>query len=356
MDRALAAPRNLSVADLARLISCGEGADAEFVRRAAYGLKVRCSGRKVSMRGIVEIGNVCAKDCHYCGIRKSNSKVERYSLGVDEVFAAARRDAQMGYASLVLQGGEIESEANTRFIEECLERIAPLDLGVTLSLGEQEESVYARWKAAGAARYLLRIETSSKELYSRLHPGSHSWERRRECLAALRRCGYQVGSGTMSSLPGQTAEDMARDIVFLGDIDVDMVGMGPYIPHPDTPLGALPEEKDDAARLTTGLNMIAAARLYLHDVNIASTTALQSLAPDGRERGILSGANVIMPNVTDTGYRRKYQLYRGKPCLDENASQCRSCLERRLASIGESVNYGERGDSLHFKNRTAKGG
>ena len=160
VDRALAAPRNLSVADLARLISCGEGPDAEFVRRAAYGLKVRCSGRKVSMRGIVEIGNVCAKDCYYCGIRKSNSRVERYSLGADAVFDAARRDAQMGYASLVLQGGEIESEANTRFIEECLERIAPLDLGVTLSLGEQEESVYARWKAAGAARYLLRIETS----------------------------------------------------------------------------------------------------------------------------------------------------------------------------------------------------
>ena len=356
LARASARPLALSRDERAALLSLDGEEEVRALFAAAHSVKTAVCGREVALRGLIEAGNVCAKDCLYCGIRRSNGAVERYSLGADDIVRLAEGAAEQGYASLVIQSGEIEGEAHTRMVEDVLRRIAPLDLGVTLSLGEQEESVYARWKAAGAARYLLRIETSSKELYSRLHPGSHSWERRRECLAALRRCGYQVGSGTMSSLPGQTAEDMARDIVFLGEIDVDMVGMGPYIPHPDTPLGVLPEEKDDAARLTTGLNMIAAARLYLHDVNIASTTALQSLAPDGRERGILSGANVIMPNVTDTRYRRKYQLYRGKPCLDENASQCRSCLERRLASIGESVNYGERGDSLHFKNRTAKGG
>ena len=143
-----------------------------------------------------------------------------------------------------------------------------------------------------------------------------------------------------------------RDIVFFGDMDVDMIGMGPYIPHPETPLAAEPQPWDDAGRLRLGLNMIAATRLYLHDVNIAATTALQALAPDGREQGILAGANVMMPNVTDTAYRRRYQLYAGKPCLDENAQQCRDCLERRLAAIGERINYGARGDSAHFAART----
>lgn len=352
LARALERPRNLSVEDLTRLVSLEDPEEQRVVRAAAYDLKCRIIGKLVSMRGIVEIGNVCAKDCHYCGIRRSNTNLERYRLSVDDILRMAEVDAKAGYASIVLQGGEIESEANTVFIEECLRGMAHLDLGVTLSLGEQSEEVYRRWKEAGASRYLLRIETSSPELYARLHPTDHSWTRRVECLAALRRCGYQVGTGVMSALPGQSAEDLARDIVFFGDLDVDMIGMGPYIPHPDTPLAAEPQNFDNAGRLRLGLNMIAATRLYLHDVNIASTTALQALAHDGREQGVLAGANVMMPNVTDVEYRRQYQLYAGKPCLDENAGMCRGCLERRLASIGEKVNYGARGDSLHFKARS----
>ena len=352
LARALERPRNLSVADLTRLVSLEDPEERRIVRAAAYGLKCRIAGKLVSMRGIVEIGNVCAKDCLYCGIRRSNANLERYRLSIDDILRMAEVDAKAGYASIVLQGGEIESEANTVFIEECLRGMAHLDLGVTLSLGEQSEEVYRRWKEAGASRYLLRIETSSPELYARLHPADHSWTRRVECLAALRRCGYQVGTGVMSALPGQSMEDLARDIVFFGDRDVDMIGMGPYIPHPDTPLASEPQTLNNAGRLQLGLNMIAATRLYLHDVNIAATTALQTLAPDGREQGILAGANVMMPNVTDAAYRRRYQLYAGKPCLDENAQQCRGCLERRLAAIGERVNYGARGDSLHFKART----
>lgn len=352
LARAQVRPRNLSVDDLTRLVALEDPAERRAVYAAAYEQKCRVAGKRVSMRGIVEIGNVCAKDCLYCGIRRSNATLDRYRLSVADILRMAEVDAQAGYASIVLQGGEIESEANTAFIEDCLRGMAHLDLGVTLSLGEQTEDVYRRWRAAGAARYLLRIETSSPELYARLHPADHSWTRRVQCLAALRRCGYQVGTGVMCALPGQTMEDLARDIVFFGDMDVDMIGMGPYIPHPETPLAVVPQPWDDAGRLRLGLNMIAATRLYLHDVNIAATTALQALAPDGREQGILAGANVMMPNVTDTAYRRRYQLYAGKPCLDENARQCRGCLERRLAAIGERVNYGARGDSAHFAART----
>ncbi len=348
LERAQARPRNLTVDELVRLVTVSDPGETNLVREAAYRLKCRYSGKLVSMRGIIEIGNVCQKDCYYCGIRRSNAKLERYRLDADDIERMAEVDYRQNYASIVLQGGELESEANTLFIEECLRRIAKFNLGVTLSLGEQEESVYRRWKAAGASRYLLRVETSNPALYARLHPATHSWERRVECLRALRRAGYQVGTGVMSALPGQTAEDLARDILFFGEMDVDMIGMGPYIPHPDTPLGASAPAMPNEERLRLGLNMISAARLYLHDVNIAATTALQALAHDGRERGVLAGANVMMPNVTDTAYRSRYQLYAGKPCLDENAKLCRGCLERRLAAIGESINWGRRGDSPHF--------
>lgn len=351
LEKAMKAPKALDCAELAFLVSLDDPAAIAEMRKAAYALKCRYAGKTVSMRGIVELGNICAKDCYYCGIRKSNANTERYRLSVDDVVRMAENDARQNYASLVLQGGEIESEANTAFIEECLRRIAPLNLGVTLSLGEQTEEVYRRWREAGAERYLLRIETSNPELYARLHPADHVWERRVECLRALRRYCYQVGTGVMSALPGQTADDLARDIAFFGEMDADMIGMGPYIPHGDTPLGKTAPAMSAAERLRIGLNMISATRLYLHDVNIASTTALQALADDGREQGILAGANVMMPNITDTRYRRSYRLYDGKPCLDENALACRGCLERRLALLGETVNYGRRGDSPHYLRR-----
>lgn len=351
IEKALEGPKRLSIEDLAVLVSLEDREERRMAYEAAYSLKCRYSGKVVSVRGIIELGNICAKDCFYCGIRKSNGGLSRYQLSADDVERLAKVNAAQGYASLVLQSGEIEGEEHSSFIEECLRRIAPLNLGVTLSLGEQDEEVYRRWKVAGAARYLLRIETSNPSLYARLHPKDHSWERRVECLRALRRCGYQVGTGVMSALPGQTAEDLARDIVFFGDIDADMIGMGPYIPHRDTPLGKTAPAMPSEERLRLGLNMIAATRLYLHDVNIAATTALQALEDDGREQGILAGANVIMPNITDTRYRRSYQLYEGKPCLDENALLCRACLDARLARVGERIGYGVRGDSPHFAKR-----
>ena len=261
-----------------------------------------------------------------------------------------------GYGNVVLQSGEIESEENTAFIEGVLvgihERCGE-DFGITLSLGEQSDGTYRRWREAGAHRYLLRIETSNPQLYARLHPDGHSWFRRRECLHSLRRNGYQVGSGVMCGLPGQTVHDLAADIEFFAAEDLDMIGMGPYIPHRDTPLGADAEWTPQiaAARLELGLRMIAVTRLHLHDVNIAASTALQALAPDGRERGLLAGANVIMPNVTDVKYRSGYRLYEGKPVDDENSFGSRDSLERSISSIGEGIVWNGRGDSPHWRGR-----
>ena len=351
LSRAKEMARTLSLDEMAEFLSLTRAEDLERLYGAARDVKLRCCGRGVAVRGLVEAGNICAKDCLYCGIRKSNKATERYSLTADEIVAAAEGAKELGYASLVVQSGEIESEDHTRFIEEVLRRIAPLDLGVTLSLGEQTEDVYKRWREAGAERYLLRIETSNRRLYGEIHPAECSWERRVECLRALRRTGYQVGTGVMCALPGQTAMDLAKDIAFYGEMDVDMIGMGPYIPHAETPMGATAPKMSAAERLELGLKMIAVTRLYLHDVNIAAATALQALADDGRERGVMAGANVLMPNVTATRYRRSYKLYDGKPCLDEQASLCRHCLEARLGRIGEELLFGRRGDSAHFHRR-----
>ncbi len=338
------------------LVTLLDWPSAEELFAAAYEVKGREVGRSVSFRGIVEFGNACEKDCLYCGIRKGNAKVRRYRLDADEIVREAEWAFKAGYGSLVLQAGELTGEAHVRFVEEALRRIHGFGgeaFGITLSLGEQTEDVYRRWKAAGAHRYLLRIETSSPALYAKIHPADPSWARRRECLGALRRCGYQVGSGVMIGLPGQSLGDLADDIAFFAAQDRDMIGMGPYIPHPDTPLGREADASADASkrRFELGLHMIAVTRLHLHDVNIAATTALQALDPEGREKGLLAGANVMMPNVTDAAYRPDYQLYAGKPCLDENAACCRGCLERRIASIGESVNWNARGDSPHWRAR-----
>ncbi|MBO7683557.1 MAG: [FeFe] hydrogenase H-cluster radical SAM maturase HydE [Kiritimatiellae bacterium] len=351
LSRAKSRPLSLSREERARLLSLGPGEGAQALFDAARSLKTRLCGREVAMRALLEVGNVCAKDCLYCGIRRSNARAVRYRLGADDIVRLAEDAAEQGYTSLVLQSGELEDDSQTRLVEEVLRRVARLDLGVTLSMGEQSEDVYRRWREAGATRYLLRIETSSPALYGRLHPRGHSWERRVECLRALRRCDYQVGTGVMCGLPGQTAADLADDIGFFADMDVDMIGMGPFIPHPDTPLAG--EPMDPGERLLLGLKMIAVARLHLHDVNIAAATALQALAPDGRERGVLAGANVVMPNATDAEHRRLYRLYAGKPCLDEPSSACLGCLSRRLEAVGEKPLFARRGDSLHYVRRKA---
>lgn len=323
---------------------------------AAYAEKCTRVGKRVSLRGLIEFSNVCGKNCYYCGIRAGNAKVARYRLSEDEIVAAARQAERARYGSVVLQSGEVASEANTAFVERVVSRLHAEfgdALGVTLCLGEQSEETYRRWRAAGAHRYLLRIESSNPELYAKLHPASHSWQARVDCLRTLKRLGYITGSGVMIGVPGQTLEDLAGDIAFFAQEDLDMIGMGPFIPHPDTPLGEglamTPDWKRHQVEL--GCRMIAIARLALKDVNIAATTALEALDPQGREKGLLAGANVMMPNVTPAKYRGDYKLYSDKPCQDESADLVGDVLERRIRSIGEEVNWSDRGDPLHFSRR-----
>jgi len=328
--------------------------DFDSLLARAYAVKKSFFGGRVALRGLVEFSNVCGKNCLYCGIRRDNAGVVRYRMSEDEIVDSAAWAADNGYGSVVLQSGEIKSDDNTAFVERVLSRLHKRfgdSFGVTLSLGEQTRETYARWRDAGAHRYLLRIETSSPELYARLHPADHSWTTRRDCLHTLRELGYVVGSGVMIGLPGQTTSDLANDIRFFRDEDIDMIGMGPFIPTPGTPLGAAEGTPDAPRRLELALRMIAVTRICLGNVNIAAATALQAINPEGREKGLLAGANVVMPNVTPRKYREDYLLYPGKPCTGENSEECRSCLARRIASIGEEIAWGERADPPHFRER-----
>jgi biotin synthase len=347
--------------DLRTLLALDDPADRQRLYQAAYAVKHREVGPVVYLRGLVEVTNICSRDCLYCGIRQGNPAVERYLIDAQEVLDVARWAWDQGFGSAVLQGGERTDATFVAYVEDLvrgMQGFAAGGLGVTLSLGEQSEATYRRWRAAGAQRYLLRIETTNRELFAAIHADDQSFDDRLACLGLLRACGYQVGTGVMIGLPGQTARDLARDVLFMRAEDVDMVGMGPYIPHHDTPMG---DSLGDFAaiagdQLELGLKMIACVRLALRDVNIASTTALQALAPDGRERGLLAGANILMPNLTHTRFRRGYQLYEGKPGLDEGSEESTRALERAVAAIGETVGYHRQGTSPHFRRRTAGSG
>ncbi len=337
--------------ELIQMLSLTDPAELDALYKRAYAIKKEYVGTKVYFRGIIELSNICTKNCHYCGIRSGNPKVQRYVIGKEEILAEARWCYQQSYGSLVLQAGEREDEAWTSFITELIIGIKELSrgqIGITLSLGEQTEDIYRQWFEAGAHRYLLRIEESNTSLYKALHPADHSFSKRLACLRSLRKVGYQTGTGVMIGLPGQTAEHLADDILFFYDEDIDMIGMGPFIPHKDTPLAHLIPGYDSRQALEMGLKMIATTRIALKDINIASTTALQALLTDGRELGLLAGANIIMPNVTDTRFRKGYQLYEGKPGMDENAFSSREKLEESIRSIGETIGYSEWGDSKHF--------
>lgn len=349
---------DLTVADLETLLRLDDPVDLQRLYDAAYAVKVRNVGKVVYLRGLIEVTNLCIRDCLYCGIRLGNDDVERYTIDESEVLADARWAWEQGFGSAVLQGGERCDEAFVGYIERILRGMQEFSeseqvIGVTLSLGEQTEGTYRRWRAAGAQRYLLRIETTNRDLFDSIHADDQSFDARLECLHRLRSCGYQVGTGVMISLPGQTAGDLARDVDFMREHDVDMVGMGPFIPHHDTPMADSLGDFDAVKelQLESGLKMIACVRLALKDVNIASTTALQALGKEGRQRGLRAGANILMPNVTDTRFRRGYQLYDGKPGLDESSVESCRALERLVAAVGEEIGYHRLGTSPHYLNR-----
>jgi len=336
------------------------GREREILLKRAAEVKKQVVGNKVYFRGLVEFSNVCSKDCLYCGIRKSNKKVVRYNATDSEILDSCRFALENRFGSVVLQSGEVSSPVFVKRVDNLLKTIKKLsdgELGITLSCGEQSRETYARWFESGAHRYLLRIESSNPELYYKIHPKNknHSFERRLESLRFLKETGYQVGTGVMVGLPFQTYDDLANDLLFFKEIDIDMCGMGPYIEHEGTPLyefrGSL---KTKAERFDLSLKMIACLRLLMPDINIAAATALQAIDPAGREKALAVGANVIMPNLTPCIYRKEYQLYEGKPCLDEDAELCRNCLEARIEISGNEIGYGEWGDSKHFANRTKK--
>ena len=320
----------------------------------ALKLKREIFGNLVNLRGLIEFSNICSCDCLYCGIRKSNPKVKRYQMSDEEILHSAKLASDFGYGAVVLQSGERSDREFTGRVTRLLNKIAelPSPPAVTLSCGEQSLEVYKEWVAAGAKRYLLRIESATEEIFRRIHPDYTTFANRKAALLRIREAGFQTGTGVMIGLPGQTLDHLARDIKFFRDIDVDMIGMGPFLPQRATPMGNAPDDEATVARrFNWALRMIAVTRLYLHNVNIAATTALQTLAPDGRERGLLAGANVIMPNVTDTQYRANYQLYTGKPSLDENSDETRQKLQDSIRAIGEEIIWDQRGDSPRYFQR-----
>jgi len=346
--------------DIETLLSLKNPEEIEMLRQRANEVLNLHVGDSVYYRGIIEFSNLCALDCHYCGIRKSNRQVDRYSLDRETVISSAKWCAEQGYGSVVLQSGERRDPAFVDFVEDLIREIKrttvsgklPNGVGITLSVGEQSFETYKRFFEAGAHRYLLRIETTDEELYQTLHPASQKLEDRILCLDYLKEAGFQVGTGVMIGSPGQKTAMLARDILFFRDRDIDMIGMGPYLVHNQTPMASKGQmDKEDLLQLS--LNMIAVCRIVLKDVNIAATTALQAVVPDGRERGLSYGANVTMPNITPTEVRSSYKLYEGKPCMDEGRQECKSCLLGRVRSIGRDVAFDQWGDSKHYAIRRA---
>lgn len=312
-------------ADLARR-------DALF--RAADEVRRRYVGDEVHLRGIIEFSNHCVRNCHYCGLRAGNRSLARYRMTPAEMVAIAERAAGLGLGTVVLQSGEDpywDAETLAAVIGEIKRRTG---LAVTLSVGDRPREDYARWREAGADRYLLKHETADAGLFRRLRPGT-TLDGRLRCLRDLRELGYQVGSGNMVGLPGQTLASLADDIVLLQELDVEMAGIGPFLPHPQTPLsGAQPGSVDLTLRL------LAVARLALPWAHLPATTALGTADPEGRQKALRCGANVIMPNVGPTEYRPLYQIYPGKICLTDRAEGCLVCLHRMVRDLGRTVGRG----------------
>lgn len=340
--------------DAIKQLLSSEGQEEENLIRRGLEEKLAHLDNYVHLRGLIEFGNVCEKNCLYCGLRRGNGKIARYALSDEEVLSCARLAKDLGYGSVALQSGERSDPEFVDRVERLVREIKKIDggsLGITLSLGEQTEETYRRWFDAGAHRYLLRIESSNEELYYRIHPhdDKHSFRRRLDCLDILKSIGYQTGTGVMVGLPYQTVDHLAADLLFFKRMDVAMVGLGPYIPHPDTPLYRLKDLVPPAEeRMRMTLKMIAILRIMMPEINMVAATANQTIDPQGREKAIMAGANVIMPNLTPGEYRESYFIYPDKACVKDRPEQCSTCLDIRMAAIGHKILYNAWGDSLAF--------
>lgn len=307
--------------------------EADRVRKEVYGLEVY-------LRGLIEFTNYCKNNCLYCGLRASNSLVSRYRLSKEEILECCAEGHELGYRTFVLQGGEDPFFTDEKIIDIVSSiRAAYPDCAITLSIGERSYNSYKAFFDAGANRYLLRHETADEEHYKKLHPASMSLKDRKQCLFNLKKIGYQVGSGFMVGSPYQTIDNLISDIRFLQELKPDMIGIGPYITQHDTPFAEFP---NGSVELT--LRLIAILRLMFPYALIPATTALGTLNAEGRELGLKSGANVVMPNLSPVGVRKKYAIYDCKICTGEESSQCRYCMQRRVHNAGYEISC-SRGDA-----------
>ena len=316
---------------LRRLLEDGEADEALFERADA--VRRENYGDAVYLRGLIEFTNYCRNDCYYCGIRHGNRNLTRYRLSGEEILACCEEGYRLGFRTFVLQGGEdpFYTDGVICGIVSAIRRQFPA-CAITLSIGEKSKESYRAYFEAGANRYLLRHETANAAHYRRLHPAQMSLQRRKQCLFDLKEIGYQVGSGFMVGSPGQTTDHLIEDLRFLQQLQPDMIGIGPYLTHADTPFSAYP---DGSLALT--LRLIAVLRLMFPGALIPATTALGTAHPNGREMGLRAGANVVMPNLSPVAVRKQYALYDHKICTGEEAAQCRGCLERRVQSAGYRI-------------------
>ena len=312
---------------------------AAYAANAAVAARKRIYGNSVFVRGLIEISNICKNNCLYCGIRRDNGNCDRYRLSEEEILACCDEGERLGFKTFVLQGGE-DSSFSDEFLCGLIMKIKEKHraCAVTLSLGERSRESYAALKKAGADRYLLRHETADKEHYEKLHPAGMSFENRMNCLKILKELGYQTGCGFMVGSPYQTAETLAKDLKFIEEFSPDMCGIGPFIPHKDTPFA---DKAAGEAELTCYL--LSVIRLIKPNILLPATTALGTIKANGREMGILAGANVVMPNLSPVGVRKKYELYDNKICTGEESAQCKKCLEDRMKGIGYEI-VTDRGD------------
>lgn len=336
---------SLTKEEYALLIRNYSAENAQYAAEKAVALRKEIYGNEIYIRGLIEISNYCKNDCLYCGIRRSDRACTRYRLTKEEILSCCEEGYELGFRTFVLQGGEdvfYSDEVLCEIIRAVKERYP--DCAVTLSLGERSRTSYEVLFQAGADRYLLRHETADKAHYGKLHPPEMSFDNRMKCLYELKEIGYQTGCGFMVGSPYQTSETLAEDLKFIEEFKPAMCGIGPFIPHHATPFA-----KEAAGTLEMTLYLLSLIRLISPGILLPATTALGTIAPDGREKGILAGANVVMPNLSPVAQRKKYELYDNKICTGDESAQCRKCMELRMKSIGYEVVI-HRGDVKSYKN------
>lgn len=344
--RKLDKERRLELGEWEELIRCKDEEVEGFAANLARKRAKEIFGNRIYTRGLIEISNYCKNNCYYCGIRRDNKSVKRYRLGKEQILECAGIGYELGFRTFVLQGGEDGSFTDDFMVDVIREiRKNHPDCAITLSLGERSEKSYKLMYEAGANRYLLRHETADLEHYKGLHPEEMSFENRIQCLYTLKKIGYQVGCGFMVGSPGQTVSTLAKDMMLITDLQPEMVGIGPFVPHHATPFA-----KEPGGTVRQTLFLLSLIRILKPEVLLPATTALGTVDPKGREKGILAGANVLMPNLSPTDYRKQYELYDNKICTGDEAAECRVCLSNRVAAIGYEI-VTNRGDAPGWKQK-----